>query len=142
MKFEQALRAMRRGEVVRRRTTESVPEGWWSLRLKDGVIEEQKLSGGVVWAKKVSWETFESQYADDWVIVRKKKKAPKALRNVFTDPRVGDVISCGAKPETIRYVDTDMVATWDGEAAWSWCRDDLTDGCWTVVSRAEEGGAK
>lgn len=77
MKFEQALRAMRRGEVVRRR----------------GRIDALEMCEGKVYCNgqlDVTPWCMDAILADDWVIIRKKKPVP--LRNVFTDPRVGDVV--------------------------------------------------
>ena len=78
MKFWQALRAMERGGEVRRK-------GWapqFTIHLdRVGNVFRQRDGKTCEWAPYLG-------FVDDWVIVRKKKKA--SPRNIFKDPRVGD----------------------------------------------------
>lgn len=100
MKFEQALRAMRRGEVCK------APHTKKKFRIREngakpGTDIFQELSttrrsctGG---DEEVAWLGSGlcglDVVRDGWKIIRKKKKAPEPTplpRNIFKDPRVGD----------------------------------------------------
>lgn len=85
MKFWQALRAMERGKVVRRK---SWPAETAIRQVGNRFEARQSRSEG--WFSTVLDDARECD--NDWVIVRKKKKAvaPTPPRNIFTDPRVGD----------------------------------------------------
>ena len=97
MKFEQALRAMRRGEVVR------ICPRAMPVRIRDGEVQ---VRDGKCWRIDTSsWTNDAVVFADTWKILRKKKKpatprfSEDELEPNGTMPRVGD-----------RYV-----ATWSGE---------------------------
>ena len=87
MKFKQALRAMRRGEKVKRKSWTGPCR--YGLD-KDGIILSSHSATFYTNAQELS--------ATDWVIVRKKKKTPPPrfsedeLEPVGTLPRVGDVL--------------------------------------------------
>lgn len=76
--------------------------------------------------------------------VRIVKRPPEALRDVFKDPRVGDVVKfngANLPAETVRYFDGDSVLTYDGDRAWVWQRSGGDGSVWaaykfTVISRA------
>lgn len=87
MKFEQALRAMRQGEKVRRKC--------WT-----GPARYRIVKGQIVISPTGNRADphHDEVLADDWVIVRKKPKAPAPrytedqLEPVGTEARVGDII--------------------------------------------------
>lgn len=104
MKFEQALKAIRRGEKVRRK---SWPRGQY-------IIGE----GEYVKKGEVEWDLAMALLADDWVIVRKKKPE---LRDVFKNPKVGDVIGTKGTPHQW------VVIGVDARKVWFWATYDRTD---------------
>lgn len=104
MKFEQALKAMRRGETVRRK----VPYGALFRVGESGSVLRRSQS-------KADWEECSAEFSmdsilkqTDWVIVRKKKK----LRDVFKDPKVGDVIGDSYGQWAVIDVDSENVRYW------------------------------
>lgn len=140
MKFSQAIRAMERGEVVRRKPW---PVGA-AIRQVGGKFEARE-SGSPEWF--VASLVDGSESFSDWVIVRKKKKTPPPLRDVFKDPRVGDVVKFNGTTlpaETVRYFDSNCVLTHDGIRAWAWQRQLGGEGSlwlaekFTIVSRAPQ----
>jgi len=127
MKLEQAIKALRRGEKVRRKVWEKgrylVADG---LRICDNGLKTDGPMRDIL--------------ENDWVIFRKKKKA---LRDVWADPRVGDKVqrrSCAV--DTVEVVTDKLVAMTDTDDGCFACsliswRAKGSSGGWTVISRAE-----
>lgn len=123
MKFEQAMRAMRRGEKVLRK-------GWTRGR---GLYMSSASCAMMIPESDL--------FADDWVILRKKKKEP-ALRDVFKDPRVGDVIgnSSGTSfwmalkvtPDKVKWVGHQGITATETRGEWASAAAGLT-----VIHRAK-----
>lgn len=127
MKIEQAIKAMRRGETVKFKPTGV------RARLAGNAFEGSE-DGGVTWrVTGIIMDRADGEY----VIIRKRKKAE---RDVWKDPRVGDVVQYkDTRPDTVRYVDADMVACFGGDAysclRSSWANH-TTHTEWKIISRA------
>lgn len=139
MKRWQAIRAMdETGAVIKRRGSS------WRYRAKDGYAEMSN-DNGRTWRRQDSSASGDAKIAmDGWVIVRKKK----ALRDVWKDPRVGDVVRADSYERTVEAVTAALVAyKWStGDGAANGVNAMERDG-WerygtrasvTVVSRAED----
>ena len=68
MKIGKAITAMQRGEVVRRRGQSG------GFRISDGTLEHQ--STDKAWSRSGPYFFDNNLKYDDWVLVRKKPKAP------------------------------------------------------------------
>lgn len=96
MKFEQALKAMRRGEVVKRKDPSISAIRFW---IEDGKVMQKGPYDN--WPRESTDYQFSMKSCadiNDWVIVRKKPKAPAPcftedqLEPVGTMPVVGDTV--------------------------------------------------